>query len=182
MSRIQPTTNPDAKSQELLGGVKQMLGGTPNMFTTLAHSSSALGFAVAGFTGFGASKLSAGLREQLALTVAGANGCDYCASAHTALGKMHKISEDELANNLNATSGDAKTQAALIFARKIVATRGHVADADLQAVRAAGYSDAEILDIVTIVAFNTFTNYINNVAKTDVDFPLVSLSNVARAA
>ena len=91
MSRIQPTTTPDTKSQELLAGVKKMLGGTPNMFTTLAHSSSALGFAVAGFTGFGASGLSAALREQLALTVAGANGCGYCASKHTALDKMNKI-------------------------------------------------------------------------------------------
>ncbi len=181
MSRIQPNATPDAKSQELLAGVKQMLGGTPNMFTTLAHSSSSLSFAVAGFTGFGASKLSAALREQLALTVAGANGCEYCASAHTTLGKMNKIAEGELANNLNAKSADAKTQAALTFARKVVDTRGHVTDADLQAVHAAGYGDAEILDIVTIVAFNTFTNYINSVAKTEVDFPVVHISNVAKA-
>lgn len=182
MSRIQPTTTPDAKAQELLGGVKKMLGGTPNMFTTLAHSSSALGFAVAGFTGFSASTLSGALREQLALAVAGANGCEYCASAHTALGKMNKIAEEELTNNLNAKSADTKTQAALTFASKVVTARGHVADADLQAVRSAGYSDAEILDIVAIVAFNTFTNYINNVAKPEVDFPLVSLNNVPKAA
>ena len=182
MSRIQPTTTPDIQSQELLAGVKQMLGGTPNMFTTLAHSSSSLGFAVAGFTGFGASKLGVALREQLALTVAGANGCEYCASAHTALGKKNKIAEGELTNNLNAKSADPKTQAALTFARKVVDARGHVADADLQAVREAGYSDGEVLDIVTIVAFNTLTNYINSVAKTDVDFPLVSLSNIAKAA
>jgi len=182
MSRIQPATTPDSKSQELLGGVQRMLGSTPNMFTTLAHSSSSLGFAVAGFTGFGASKLSAALREQLALTVAGVNNCEYCASAHTALGKMHKIEDRELANNLNAKSSDAKTQVALTFAQTVVVARGHVADADLQAVRMAGYSDAEILDIVTIVAFNTFTNYINSVSKTDVDFPLVNISNVAKAA
>jgi uncharacterized peroxidase-related enzyme len=181
MSRIKPNSTPDPKSLDLLGGVKQMLGSTPNMFTTLAHSSTSLGFAVTGFTGFGASKLSAALREQLALTVAGANGCEYCASAHTALGKMNKIADGELANNLNAKSADAKTQAALTFARKVVVARGHVADADLLAVRAADYSDAEILDIVTIVAFNTFTNYINSVAKTDVDFPVVNLSGVAKA-
>ena len=78
MSRIQPNSSPDTKSQELLAGVQKMLGGTPNMFTTLAHSSSSLGFAVAGFTGFVASKLSGALREQLALAVAGANGCEYC--------------------------------------------------------------------------------------------------------
>jgi uncharacterized peroxidase-related enzyme len=182
MSRIQPNSTPDAKSQDLLSGVKKMLGGTPNMFTTLAHSSSSLGFAVAGFTGFVASKLSGALREQLALTVAGANGCEYCASAHTALGKMNKIADAELTNNLNAKSTDAKTQAALTFARKIVDARGHVADADVNAVRAAGYSDADIIDIVTVVAFNTFTNYFNEVVKTQIDFPLVSLQDVAQAA
>jgi uncharacterized peroxidase-related enzyme len=182
MSRIQPNATPDAKSQELLAGVQKMLGGTPNMFTTLAHSSSSLGFAVAGFTGFVASKLNGALREQLALTVAGANGCEYCASAHTALGKMNKIDAGELTNNLHAKSSDAKTQAALTFARKIVDLRGHVADADVTAVRAAGYSDADVIDIVTVVAFNTFTNYFNEVVKTKIDFPQVTLQDVAKAA
>lgn len=182
MSRIQPNTTPDDRSQELLVGVKKMLGGTPNMFTTLAHSSSALGFAVAGFTGFSASKIKSALREQIALTVAGANGCQYCASAHTALGKMNKIGDVELASNLEAKSDDVKTQAALTFARKVVDARGHLADTDLSAIRSAGYDDSEILDIVTIVAFNTFTNYINEVAKTEIDFPVVSLQTIAKVA
>lgn len=182
MTRIQPNTSPDSKSEELLSGVKKMLGSTPNMFTTLAHSSSALGFAVAGFTGFAASRLSGALREQLALTVAGINGCGYCASAHTALGKRNKIEESELSNNLYAKSADAKTQAALTFAKKVVEARGHITDQDFKAVVAAGYSESEVLDIVTIVAFNTFTNYINEVAKVEIDFPVVSIEETARAA
>lgn len=176
MPRIHPNNIPDPKSQELLAGVKKMLGTTPNMFTTLAHSSSSLGFAVAGFTGFGDSKLSPALREQIALTVAGANGCDYCASAHTTLGKMHKVSENELFENLRAVSLDRKTQAALTFASRLVAQRGHISDTELEEVRRAGYSDGEILDLVTVTVFNIFTNYINHVAGTEIDFPRIQTS------
>ncbi|HSA58314.1 MAG TPA: carboxymuconolactone decarboxylase family protein [bacterium] len=179
MERIPPNPTPDAKSKVLLVGVKKMLGFTPNLFTTLAHSSSSLGFAVAGFTGFGESKLSPALREQVALTVAGANACAYCASAHTALGKMHKVAESELSRNLGALSGDRKTQAALTFARKLVDLRGRVSDADLEEVRKAGYSDGEILDLVTVTVFNIFTNYVNHVAGTEIDFPRIETARSA---
>ena len=174
MVRIQPNTNPDAKSQELLVGVKKMLGSTPNIFTTMAHSSGALGVFVGALGAMSGSKLSGGLREQIALTVAGANSCDYCASAHTALGKMNKVAEPELAINLQAKSSDGRTQAALTFARKIVDLRGHVADADVTAIRSAGYSDSEIVDIVAVVCVNIYTNYFNHVAGTSIDFPMVS--------
>jgi len=177
MVRIQPNTNPDAKSQELLAEVNKKLGRTPNIFKTLAHSSAALNYFLSASGALSASKLSSALREQIALTVAGANSCDYCASAHTALGKMQKIAESELAKNLQAMSGDAKTQAALKFARKIVDLRGAVSDADLAAVRCAGYSDGEIVEIIAVVCNNIFTNYFNHVAGTAVDFPLVSTAH-----
>jgi len=174
MVRIQPNTNPDAKSQEPLAGIKQKMGKIPNIFATLAHSPAALNYFLSASGALSASKLSSALREQIALTVAGANSCDYCASAHTALGKMQKITEGELAKNLQAMSGDAKTQAALKFARKIVDLRGAVSDADLAAIRSAGYSDGEIVEIIAVVCNNIFTNYFNHVAGTAVDFPLVS--------
>src|SRR5271168_1237429 len=179
MARIQPNTNPDAKSQELLAGVKKMIGSTPNIFTTLAHSSAALNFYLTSSGALNATKISGSLREQIALTVAGANSCDYCASAHSTFGKMRKIPENELALNLNAMSEDSKTQAALKFARKIVDTRGFVADRDLAAIRSAGYSDGEIIEIVAVVCNNIFSNYFNHVADTAVDFPLVSTAHVA---
>jgi len=181
MPRIQTNPHPDAKSQELLAGVHKLLGGTPNMFKTLAHSSSSLGFAVAGFTGFGESKLPPSLREQIALTVAGANSCDYCASAHTTLGKMHHVSEDELSQNLRARSCDPKVHVALTFVKKLVDERGRVSDADVNAVRKAGYSEGEILDLVTVTTFNIFTNYINHVAGTEIDFPRIYTLQTAAA-
>ena len=182
MTRIQPNLTPDIKSQELLSGVKKMLGGTPNLFTTLAHSSAALGVFVGALGALSSSKLSGGLREQIALTVAGVNGCDYCASAHTALGKMNKINEVELAQNLLAKSENAKTQAALVFARKIVEARGHVYDSDVQTIRDAGFSEGEIVDMVAVTCINIFTNYFNHIAGTEIDFPLVSTQDLAKAA
>jgi len=182
MTRIKPNPTPDPKSQELLGEVKKMLGSTPNVFTTLAHSSAALGLLVGALGALSTSKLSGGLREQIALTVAGANGCDYCASAHTALGKMNMISQDELTRNLQAESGDTKTQAALTFARKIVNARGRVSDSDVQALRSNGYGDSEIVDIVAVTCVNIFTNYFNHVVGTEVDFPMVGTEGVANAA
>lgn len=182
MPRIQPNTEPDHKSKELLAGVEKMLGGIPNLFTTMAHSSAALGVFVGALGALAISKLKASLREQIALTVAGANGCDYCASAHTALGKMSGVSEEELMKNLYTQSNDEKTQAALSFARKIVETRGHVSDADLKAVRQAGYNEGEIVDIIAVTCINIFTNYFNHIAETTIDFPVVSTASTKKSA
>ncbi len=179
-TRILPNSNPDANAQEQLAGVKKMLGSTPNLFTTLAHSSAALGYYLSGIAALGSTKISGALREQLSLTVAGSNSCDYCASAHTTLGKMQKITESELTQNLNGMSTDSKTQAALTFARKIVELRGHITNGDMNDVRTAGYSDAEIVEIVAVVSQNIFTNYFNHIAGTEVDFPFVSTSSVPK--
>lgn len=182
MSRIQPNTTPDAKAQEQLNIIKQKLGSTPNIFTTLAHSPAALGFYLGGSAALNDSHLSAAVREQIALTVAGANACDYCASAHTAIGKMLHVADAELAQNLNGTASDAKVQAILTLSQKIVNLRGKVSDADVQAARTAGITEAELVEIVAIVAQNIFTNYFNHVADTAVDFPLVSTGNIKQAA
>lgn len=182
MARIQPNPTPNAQAQAMLDGVKKKLGSTPNIFKTMAHSPATLGVFTGALAAIADSPLGGGLREQIALVVAGANGCDYCASAHTALGKMHKVADGELAQNLQGKSADAKVQAALNFARKIVEARGNVPDTDLQAVRNAGYSEAEIVDIITVTCINIFTNYFNHVSGTDVDFPLVSTATVKKAA
>ena len=109
------------------------------------------------------------------------NECDYCASAHTLIGKGTGLSATELAANLRGESADAKTQSALDFVRAIVATRGRVSDAQVQAVRAAGYGDGEIVEIVANVAANIFTNYFNHVAATQIDFPRVNAAAPAVA-
>lgn len=176
-ARIKPNGNPGEKAKVQLEGVKKMLGKTPNMFTTLAHSPAALGFYLSGVAALSDVKIPASLREQIAVTVAGINGCDYCASAHTAFAKMQKIPEAEVTQNLIGKSTSSKIEAALAFARRIVQTHGWLSDNDLQAIRTAGYSEEEIVEIVAIVCQNIFTNYFNHIADTEVDFPLVSTAS-----
>lgn len=182
MPRISPATAPDAQAAALLSGIQKKLGSTPNMFTTMAHSPAVLGLYVNGSASLSVSKLSARLREQIALTAAGANTCDYCASAHTVFGKMHKIDDAELAANLEGRSADPKTQAALAFVKQVINARGHVSDAEIAAVRAAGYGDAEIGEIVAVTVLNIFTNYFNSVMGTDIDFPRVETGESRAAA
>ena len=164
-----------AASQPFLQAVKEQLGVVPNLFRLLGTSPQALqGFLeLSGALSKG--QLSAATRGRIALAVAEGNGCDYCLSAHSYLGKnLLKLSDEEMTANRDGGSGDPKAAAAVHFAVNVVRTRGHVTDGDLKLVKEAGYSDAEIIEIVLHVALNTLTNYVNVVAKTEIDFPVVA--------
>ena len=182
MSRIKPAETPDAKAQEMLDGVEKKLGSVPNIFKTMAHSPAILQFYFSGSDALGQTSLSAALREQIALVVAGQNACDYCASAHTQIAKGQGVSEDETQMNLKGDASDPKVKAALDFSAKLVRDKAHISETDLKALTDAGWSEAQALEIVTVVAFNIFTNYFNHVADTDVDFPHVSAQGIAKAA
>lgn len=181
MPRIQPVDPATAQgaAKTYLDGIQAKLGGTPNIFKTFAHSPAVSEFYANGSAALGKSTLSAALREQLALTVAGANSCNYCASAHTAIGKKLGVADSELPINLAGKSTDPKTQAALTFAKKVVDTKGVLTDADVKAVRDAGYKDSEILEMIAVIAFNIFTNYFNHIVDTEVDFPKVEARKAA---
>ena len=164
-----------AAAQPLLHAVKKQLGVVPNLFRVVGNSPAAL----EGYLGLngalGKGELEAATRERIALAVAEVNGCDYCLSAHTLLGKnLAKLSEAEIAANRDGMSTDSKADAAVRFAVKLLNARGHVSDADVQAVKKAGYNDAQVIEIVLHVALNTLTNYVNEVAKTEIDFPVVT--------
>lgn len=176
--RIEPI--PDDKAtpaaQALLEQTRRSIGKIPNLHRTLAHAPAALegyletGRALAGGV------LDRKLREQIAVASAGVNGCAYCASAHTMIGKMVGVDEAELARNLGAESADPRAAAALAFTRRLIETRGAVSDAELDALRGAGFSDAEIVEIVAHVGMNFFTNTFNVLAETTIDFPEVRLA------
>lgn len=164
-----------AAAQPLLQAVQKQLGSVPNLFRVVGNSPAAL----EGYLGLNGAlakgKLDAKTRERIALAVAEINGCGYCLAAHTYLGKnLAKLDDAEIAANRSGMSNDAKADAAVRFAAKVVAARGHVATSDLDAVRSAGYGDAEVIEIVLHVALNTLTNYVNEVAGTDIDFPVVA--------
>lgn len=176
MSRIAPL-NPETATGEaadLFGAVKSKFGMVPNLLKTVGHEPSVLKGYLDFSGALGGASFDANTREAIALTVAGANGCDYCASAHTAASKMMKVDQDEITRRLGGTSDDAKLNTLLNFARQVVETRGFVEDADLQAVRDTGYTDAQVVELVGNVVVNIFTNYINHVADTEIDFPKVS--------
>jgi uncharacterized peroxidase-related enzyme len=169
---------PDA-SKPILDAVQKQLGVVPNMFRLLASSPTVLQGFVAN-NGALAKTLDAKTRERIALAVAQANGCDYCLSAHSYLGlNLAKIGPDEIALNRKGQSGDAKADAALRFATKVVRERGRVGDADIEAVRNAGFGDSQIVEIVAVVAENIFTNLLNVVAQTEIDFPVVRAAEAA---
>lgn len=164
-----------AASQPLLQAVTKQLGSAPNIFRVLGNSPAAL----EGFLGLngalGKGKLDGKTRERIALAVAEINGCGYCLSAHTYLGRnVAKLDDAEITANRNGASNDPKADAAVRFAAAVVRQRGHVGNEQVQAVRSAGYSDAQVLDILLAVALNTFTNYVNEVAQTEIDFPVVA--------
>lgn len=176
MSRLN-TVDPDTatgRAAELLGAVKANMGAVPNLTKVMANQPAVLD----AFLGLGEA-LSKGsfdpnTREAIALTVAGANRCDYCASAHTAISKSLKVEQSEIDLRLKGQSEDEKLAALLTFANAVVKKQGLVSDDDLAAIRSAGHDDGAIAEVTAHVAANILTNYINHVAQTDIDFPVVT--------
>jgi uncharacterized peroxidase-related enzyme len=173
MPRINPVesnavTEP---ARELLDGVKQKFGMVPNIMQTMAHAPAVLGAYLDMAGALGESSLSPQLRERLALAVAETNRCTYCLAAHATVGGMLGLDAQAIADSRRGTAADPADAAALAFARRLVEGRGWVDDADLTRLRDAGFGDGAILEIVAVVVLNLFTNYVNHVAGTEVDFP-----------
>ena len=183
MSRIPTPATIDAAppaSRPLLEAVKKQLGVAPNLFRMVANSPAALEGYVSLLGALGKGTLPVATHERIALAVAELNSCDYCLSAHTYLGRnVAKLDDAELAANRAGGSNDPKAAAAVRFAVTVIRQRGHVGDEDLRAVRAEGYTDGEIVEIVQHVALNTWTNYVNSVARTVIDFPVVTARKAA---
>jgi len=159
-------------AQPALEAVRTRIGQVPNLFRVLANSPSALEGYLGLSDALDRGGLPAATRERIALAVAEANGCGYCLAAHSYLGKaVARLSDDEIARNRRGGSLDPKADAAVRFAARVVAARGHVGADDLTALRAAGYDDAQAIEIVLHVALNTLTNYVNEVSGTEIDFP-----------
>jgi uncharacterized peroxidase-related enzyme len=173
MSRLQ-TISPESatgKVKELLDAVQGKLGLVPNMMRAMANSPAVLDGYLHLSGSLGRGLLSAKVREQLALAIAETNECDYCLAAHSAIGKMVGLTADQIRDSRLGTAVDAKTEALIRFARKVVESRGRVSDGDLDDVREAGFDDAIIAEVVANVALSIFTNYFNIAGETDIDFP-----------
>jgi uncharacterized peroxidase-related enzyme len=161
-----------AASRPALHAAAHQLGFVPNMHHALAASPKALN-AWLDLTKAMSTSLDAATRQGIAHAVTEVNGCDYCDAIHTWVSQqMTRLDDDEIARNRAGSSSDTRRAAALAFAREVALTRGNVDDSALAAVRAAGFTDGQILDIVALVVQFSMTNYFNNVMKTDIDdFP-----------
>ena len=163
----------EGKAKELLEAINNKLGKVPNIFKGMANSPAAFENYLASSEILASGELSGQEREAIALVIAETNDCKYCLSAHTAIAAREGISSEEALMLRQAQSSDDKLATLVTFAKKIMTTKGYVEDADLEAIRAAGYNDAQIAEIVALVALNVFTNFFNHVNASENDFPEV---------
>ena len=177
MNRIALVTPADTtgERQQLLAQIQGAFGATPNMFKAVANSTAALKSMWGSFGALGGGVIDAKLGEQIAVAIADRNECDYCLAAHTALGRKAGATAEEMSAAQAGQSNDPKTAAALRFASAIVNNRAQIGDEDVAALRAAGFDDEAIVEIMAHVALNLFTNYVNVAFKVPVDFPSVKL-------
>jgi uncharacterized peroxidase-related enzyme len=183
MARIAIPTKETApgKSRPILENYEKVLGVIPNFFALISQSPDALK-AISDMHATLGKSLGPQTRERIHIATAEVNGCDHCVSAHSYLGgKLSGLTKEDMDLNREGHSTDPKADAAVQFAHKVAKSRGHVDAADLEAVRAAGYSDAHIIDIVAELGFSFVTNLFNNTFKTDIDaaFPVIHVKTAA---
>ncbi|MGE0387849.1 MAG: carboxymuconolactone decarboxylase family protein [Gammaproteobacteria bacterium] len=181
MPRIKPV-NPekvDARTTATLKAVRTKLGVLPNIFTTFAHSPTALSSYVQLGEGLAGGRLTARQREQIALAVAQENACQYCLSAHVAIGQGAGLSAHDIQLARRGGATEATDNAVASFALKVAQSRAELSDADLAAARQGGLDDGLIVEIIANVALNVMTNYLNKVAGTEIDFPVVEIQSAA---
>lgn len=183
MQRIQPLDPNQAtpEQQATFATIQSKFGGILNIFKTMNQSPAAVNTYLGIGQALADGTLTPAFREQIAITVAEENACEYCLSAHTYIGKSLGLTPEELETAREARSNDPKTQAGLEFARQIVAKRGMVSDEDIADLRNAGYSDGQAVEILAVVVHNIFTNYFNHLADTEVDLPKVTPKAFANA-
>ena len=167
-------------TKEQLDQIRAAFGTVPAMFRTVAHSPAALTSMWSAFGAYGSSSsLGAALGEQIAVAVANRNACEYCLAAHSALGRKAGVSREAMVAAQTGVSDNPKTAAILAFALALVEQRGQLAATDVEALRAHGVTDEQIVEIVGQVALNLFTNYLNVALDVPVDFPTVALRRAA---
>ncbi len=173
MPRINPVTieNAPQASKPVMEQIKANFGHVANIFATLAHSPAALKGRMGMFAALDEGALSGKAHEAIALLIGQFHGCKYCTAAHSAKAKMAGATPEETIAFRKGQSDDPKIQALLTLAETMVKNRGRLDDRQVQAARDAGLTDADLLETVAIVACNTYTNYVNALVLTEVDFP-----------
>jgi uncharacterized peroxidase-related enzyme len=181
MSRIMIPTREEApaESQAILSNVDKMLGFVPNLQRLMSISPNALA-GWAGLMGSLSKTLDLKTRDGIALAVSEADACEYCLAAHSYISaNIAKIPPDEISLNRLGRSGDPKRQAAVAFAKALIEKQGKVSDTEFAAVKDAGWTDANIIEIIALTAQFLLTNFMNNAIQTPIDFPAVEPAKTA---
>jgi len=168
------------KTKELFNAIHSKFGVIPNMMRTMGNSAAFLEGYLNLSGALSGGTLGVKTSALIALTVAEANACNYCLSAHTYLGaNLAKLDSEKMEAARMGNANDAKTKAILKFAQTLVSKRGHLSDDDVAVVKTAGVTEGEVGEIVGHVALNILTNYFNNTANTKIDFPVVEAHQLA---
>jgi len=181
MSRITTVSNETANTDQrsLLDAIQSQLGMVPNFLRVFAHSPDALKAFLGLYHIAGHGSLEGATRERIAVALAQQNECEYCLSAHTAIGRKAGLNGAEIEANRAGTSQDAKAAVAVGFARALVEHKGEVTHTELQAMRDAGFSEADIVEVITHVGMNVLTNILAKASRVSIDFPKVALKQAA---
>lgn len=182
MSRINLVTDTQANPEqtELYTAIRGQLGMVPNFLKVFANSPAALRAFLGLHTIAGAGSLDLLTRERIALGLAEQNACEYCVSAHTAIGRKVGLSNEEMQANRKGSSQDAQAALAVKFARSLAANSGEVSTAELLEIRNAGFDDAQIVEIITHVGMNILTNMLGKASRVEIDFPKVELNSISK--
>lgn len=168
------SVNPQAaqgRTKELLDTVQQAFAMIPNTAKVMANSPAVLDSFLAFSTAMGKAQIGGKLHNQVKLTTSETNSCNYCTSILSAVAPSAGLSAEDILAGRTGNSADRRTKAALAFANDVLESRGKVNDQQLAAVRDAGFGDAEIVEIVASLVLGCFTNFLNNVADTELDIP-----------
>jgi uncharacterized peroxidase-related enzyme len=174
MARLSPIKKEEAPAE--LQPIYEMLGkgrgGTPfNIFQLMANSPTALQ-AFVSLMSASNKTLSPNILERISLLVAQQNGCNYCLAAHSMLAKnVANMSDAEIKQARQALADEPKTLSMLQFVKSVLSKQGKISDSDFAALKAAGVTDKETVDLILAITVNIFTNYFNNCFQTDIDFP-----------
>lgn len=160
-----------ANNQEIFDNLKKGLGMVPNLYAVMAHSDNALG----NYLAFQNAKTSFSNKEKQAvfLVVSQVNECTYCQSAHTLLGTMNGLTEEQtIAIRKGSASFDSKLNALVALAKEIASNKGFASDKTVDEFINAGYTKGQVVELVFLVAEKTAMNYVQAITKVAIDFPL----------
>jgi uncharacterized peroxidase-related enzyme len=174
MNRIALVTEPDDPDvRETLDALKRTYGGVPNFYAVLAQSPAALRALVAFDDAIDNGRLDASLAEHVALLAAQFNRCEYCLSAHSAAARALGMSAAQIVGARVGQATDRRTATALRVAKEMLMRAGDVSDETLTAARSEGFDDAELIELLALVASNVFSNYLSRLARTEIDYKRV---------